>query len=472
MSNIYKSLIKIGVKPTQPEYLQRKLVLSNKLALLYIAFVGVPGIIVCSILLPNLIMYTVGSTAVVCGVIAMNAFGLHGPGRFVLAIYPTLNMSLMSGISTDPALAPFASTGVLVLSLSVLPFVVFDIREKGLMAGTVFINVCLIMAFQQFNQALFDAENAAMQINDPGYYTMVRQIIYIAYVMSMVITYGAFTVLLLDSRRSERVADKLLEESKVNAQKLQASEDELKNNLKKIEEGRIADQQRRWSSEGMAELGEILRKDYAELQALYDAVITKVVKYMGANQGGLFVVESNEQGNEVLELKACYAYDRKKYVNKTIEKGEGLTGQCWIEQDEIYITEIPAQYVHITSGLGEATPNALYLSPLKVNDQIVGVLELASFTKLEDHQRALVQEMTELIAGHILSAKTNTQTRELLIKTQQMTEEMRAQEEEMRQNMEELQATQEEAERRAQEYERILAENGLGQYSNNMKTAS
>jgi PAS domain S-box-containing protein len=94
--------------------------------------------------------------------------------------------------------------------------------------------------------------------------------------------------------------------------------------------------------------------------------------------------------------------------------------------------------------------------PLKVNDQIFGVVEIASFNLFQDFEMEFVQKIAESIASTISTVKINAKTQRLLEESQEMTEQMRAQEEEMRQNMEELQATQEEMQRSTSETESTM----------------
>jgi PAS domain S-box-containing protein len=223
---------------------------------------------------------------------------------------------------------------------------------------------------------------------------------------------------------------------------------EMRDSLKQVsEEAKV----RNWSNKGFAEFGDILRNHSTDLSSLSEEVISYMVKYLGANQGSLFILEENAENNMVLQLKATYAYDRKKFLEKSIEKGQGLVGQAFLEKQSIYMKEIPDNYVTITSGLGKATPTTLFIAPLIVNDEVYGVMELGSFRDFQEHERNFIEEVSENIASSIQSVKVNEKTNILLEESQQMTEEMRAQEEEMRQNMEELQATQEEMERNQRE---------------------
>ncbi len=228
----------------------------------------------------------------------------------------------------------------------------------------------------------------------------------------------------------------------------------MRGNLARVAED---DKKRNWTTEGMAKFGEILRSNNNDLQKLTDEIIGNLVKYMKANQGALYIIDDTNDGEEkTMSMVSCYAWDKKRFVNQKLLLGEGLAGQAWQEGDTIYITDVPQNYIKITSGLGDANPNAILIIPLKVNEQIFGVVELASFGSFKDYEIEFVRRIAESIASTVSSVKVNARTQRLLGESQQMTEEMRAQEEEMRQNMEELQATQEGMKRQEDELHKSM----------------
>jgi len=231
------------------------------------------------------------------------------------------------------------------------------------------------------------------------------------------------------------------------------------------------DARRKWSTEGIAKFGAILREDSDDLKIVCDKLLSNLVAYLEANQGTIFLLNNEKKDDIFLEMVSAYAWDRKKYITKTVSLGEGLVGQAAIEKGTIYLTDVPDNYITITSGLGDANPRCILIVPLLFDDELFGVMEFASFRVYQDFEVGFVEKVGEILATTISRANINKQTQKLLRDSQKLTEELRTQEEEMRQNLEEMNATQEELQQR--EVERIgiftAINNTLGTVEFNME---
>ncbi len=213
------------------------------------------------------------------------------------------------------------------------------------------------------------------------------------------------------------------------------------------------DEKRTWATEGIAQFGAILRDNADDLKVLCDKLLINLVSYLSANQGAIFLLNDEDKEKVFLEMVSAYAWERKKYLTKTIELGEGLVGQAAIEKGTIYLTDVPDNYVSITSGLGDANPRSILIVPFVYDNELFGVMEFAAFKPYQNFEVEFVERVAEIVASTISRANINKQTQKLLKDSQKLTEELRTQEEEMRQNLEEMNATQEEMQQR--EVERI-----------------
>lgn len=218
----------------------------------------------------------------------------------------------------------------------------------------------------------------------------------------------------------------------------------------KLSDQKEEDRRATWASEGLSQFAELLRQS-GDLEKLTDAFLQQAVKYIGLNQGSLFLRETNEKDETILALHACYAYDRKKFVEKKIPAGEGLVGQCFLENETMILKQVPPQYIKITSGLGEATPRFLVLVPIKNNETTEGILEVAGFRELPSYQVRFLEKICEALASVVHSVKSNQETKKLLEASRKQTQQLQSQEEEIRQNLEEMVATQEELTRQLEE---------------------
>jgi PAS domain S-box-containing protein len=228
--------------------------------------------------------------------------------------------------------------------------------------------------------------------------------------------------------------------------------DSIKNDKLAEEQRKKEDFERNWIAEGLARFGEIMRRNNDNIELLSFEIISNVCKYVGSVQGGFYILNDNERHDIHFELTAHFAYDRQKYNKKRIEWNEGLIGRAAFEQRTLMLDDVPENYLEITSGLGEANPKYVLITPLKYNDEVHGVIEIAGFEAYQKHHIAFIEKIAESIGSTIGNVKINIRTAKLLSESQEQAERLAQQEEEMRQNMEELQATQEEAAKQAEHF--------------------
>ncbi|TAH30755.1 MAG: GAF domain-containing protein [Cytophagales bacterium] len=230
----------------------------------------------------------------------------------------------------------------------------------------------------------------------------------------------------------------------------------MKDNLAKVAEEESI---RTWTNEGLVLFSDIL-KNNNELKGLSEKVISGLVKYIKGNQGALFIVEEEEKKETYLSLSACYAWDiDKSYLKQKLYAGDGLVGQTWQEQATICLTDVPEGYIRITSGLGESNPNCILIVPLKSNDKVYGVVELASFKVFEPYEISFVEKIAENIATSVANVRNSERNQKLLEDSRQYAQQMQSQEEEMLQNMEALQGAKEfmeTSQKEAQEINQLL----------------
>lgn len=451
--DMLKSIINSGISEDQPEQLQRRVRLSNITILLLIVSAALPFSILSAIYFPRLTYLPAGAAVVFILLIFVNRIGAVNLSRMLIALSAILTVSFYNYFLCGENDDPIPSILLLQLSFSMIIFVLFDLKEKQFLFPLLVIAVILIVGFPQFKT--WHTVEYDQTILREGWMSTITMFFAVLTGLSAI-----FSLAYLNMKAEEKGAEILgiMEEKNKS---LELSEKRMKENLNQLETNKEEERRRNWATEGLARIAEILRNSNDD--NLFDQLVTGLVKYLKINQGGLFIAEANEEGQDEktkvsLTLRACYAYDRKKYVEQTFLPGQGLIGQVYLEKDYIYLKEVPNDYIRITSGLGGANPTSIIVMPLILNENIEGVLELASFNEFAPHEIQFLQKACESMASYIHNNRINRQTRQLLEESMRNAEQLRAQEEEMRQNQEELIATQEEMRRQHEELSKMKDE--------------
>jgi PAS domain S-box-containing protein len=434
------SIAEIGVDAANSKAKNEKIIRVNTAGLLAI-FLSISYVYLSIVNKDHLVIFGVLQIVSGVAILVFNGFGKLGLARLTFFIGVFGNFSTVHALILPGSGVLSVPFYTLQLSFLVLPWLFFDLTEiSKLVVSTIFVFAVLLAI--PFFDTIFVLEPALNQeILFGSFY------LYLGLFSSGIILNFSLYLIVRDFQKANQENLLLLSVMKEKSIISEKNEEILNQYIKEVEKAHEEDKKRKWTSDGLAQFAEILRSE-ADFKVLSLQVISNLVKYLGASQGALFTVNENLRGELKLELSACYAYGRVKSFESDILEGEGLIGQCFLEKETIFLLEVPDDYLKIKSGLGEAKPSCLLVVPLKLNDIIEGVIEIASFEVLEDHQIAFVEKVAESIASVFTRVRITDRTKMLLDQSQQQTEELRAQEEEVRQNLEELMATQEEMERK------------------------
>ncbi len=203
-----------------------------------------------------------------------------------------------------------------------------------------------------------------------------------------------------------------------------SEEDELGNSLLEMRQSlktarkeeairQIENKQRSWIAEGLSLVNSVIQKNEDLEESSYN-IISTLVRYLNANQGGLFLLNDDNENDKYIELIASFAYDRKRFHKKRLEIGEGIVGACFYEKKSVFMTKIPEDYMEIRSGLGTAGPTSLIVVPLLIENDVIGVMEIASFNVFQKYELEFIEGVAKNISSNLFTSKSNNKNKELL----------------------------------------------------------
>jgi PAS domain S-box-containing protein len=221
------------------------------------------------------------------------------------------------------------------------------------------------------------------------------------------------------------------------------------------------DRQQSWITASLAKFSEVLRSNTDSIEELCRNLMQNLVKHLDLMQGGLFLLEQEDEQSRPLaepyfNLVAAYAYGKDRYLERKVPVYEGLIGRVYQEKQLVYLTTLPEDYMFISSGLGKTQPKALLILPLESEGRIEGVIELAAMKPFASFEIDFLRRLSESAAATIIATITSERNNRLLSEAQQMAQTLRAQERELRKSSLEVLNTQEAIERQLVEadYER------------------
>jgi len=188
------------------------------------------------------------------------------------------------------------------------------------------------------------------------------------------------------------------------------------------------------------------------LETVSRLIMSQLTPLVSAHHGAFFMMD-HEDNAPVLKLMSTYAYRERKHVSNRFRLGEGVVGQCALEKKTILLTEVPPDYIRISSGLGESSPLNIIVLPVLFEGEVKAVIELASFHEFSAIHQLFLDQLTESIGVVLNMIGANMRTEELLQQSQSLTQELQSQSNELTVQQDELKRTNSALEKQALELE-------------------
>ncbi|MEI7663365.1 MAG: response regulator, partial [Bacteroidota bacterium] len=229
-------------------------------------------------------------------------------------------------------------------------------------------------------------------------------------------------------------------------------------NLKKNESH---NREQNWLKDGLNKLSLELSGEMG-LDRITSTSVSFISRYVDAGRGVIYL---NDEEKKNLRLVSSFAFTERDHLSNVYEYGNGVVGQVALEKKAIFLRNIPKNEAPISTGTIQTSPTNTYTYPLVYEDELLGVIELASLTPFSSIQTAFLDESNQIIASGIylsvqrekiedLLDKAQTAQREAEEKTMQVQEanaRLEEQQQQIQQQSEELQQTNSQLEEQQQQ---------------------
>ncbi|HEV2950883.1 MAG TPA: HAMP domain-containing protein, partial [Actinomycetota bacterium] len=150
-----------------------------------------------------------------------------------------------------------------------------------------------------------------------------------------------------------------------------------------------------WLKTNLARISSLMQGQ-RDLETVTQLIMSELAPAVSAQHGAFFLADHDEDsGDYELQLLASYGYTRRKSVSNRFKLGEAIVGQAALEKKAIVITQAPEDYIKIASGLGEAAPTSIIVLPVLFEENVMAVIELASFTPFTEVQQTFLDQLSE-----------------------------------------------------------------------------
>nr|WP_306266191.1 HAMP domain-containing protein [Pararhizobium sp. IMCC3301] len=216
-----------------------------------------------------------------------------------------------------------------------------------------------------------------------------------------------------------------------------ALKDKINQMIGNLRETTKYNEEQDWLKTNLARFTRMMQGE-RDMVTVCNLVMSEIAPLIEVQHGVLYVLRHDAEGDgqadekeKVFELTASYALNERKHISNTVTMRKGLVGQCAFERQRILVTNVPNDYVTINSGLGEAPPLNIVVLPVIFEEEVLAVIELASFQRFTPIHLSILDELVESIGIVLNTISAGMRTEELLKQSQILTRELQSQQEEL-----------------------------------------
>jgi signal transduction histidine kinase/CheY-like chemotaxis protein/HAMP domain-containing protein len=220
---------------------------------------------------------------------------------------------------------------------------------------------------------------------------------------------------------------------------VEALKDTINQMIANLKETTLRNHEQDWLKSNLAKFTQMLQGQ-KDLKTVTQRILSELAQVVIAHYGAFYILKQDDEQQHVkLKLFSAYGYKSEKNVPKEFSIGEGLVGQVAFEKERIMLSNVPADYIKISSGLGKAKPTNVIILPVLFENKVKAVIELASLDAFSETHLDFLGQLTESIGIVLNTIEANTRTEELLTQSQSLAGELKIQQEELRRTNDELQ---------------------------------
>ncbi|MYN06362.1 HAMP domain-containing protein [Pseudoduganella aquatica] len=198
--------------------------------------------------------------------------------------------------------------------------------------------------------------------------------------------------------------------------------DNINEMIRNLKETTQKNAQQDWLKTNLARFTRLLQGQ-RDLQAVTKLILSELAPLVSAHHGVFYMMDSLDTDAR-LRMIASYGYRSSRKLPTSFLPGEGLVGQCALEKVRIWLTDVPRDYIVVSSGLGAAPPTNIVVLPILFEQQVKAVIEIASLDRFTETHLSFLDQLMESIGVVLNTIEANSRTESLLTQSQSLAQEL------------------------------------------------